>query len=285
MAIPETQLETWSHQGAITGSQRTYGSIQAALYAHNWTSRMRLPSVYLQGSYPNHTNIRGDSDVDVVAETNQVFYSNVSAVQLRSAGWPAAQFTWEEFRADVLRALTTCFGTALVSQGNKCINVGGEGNRLNADVVPCFEYKRFSAQLTSHTSGITFWTQSGTQIINYPKQHRNNGSHKNSLCNGNYKPVIRMFKNARNRAGSEFPSYFLECLLYNVPTADYTGSYQTQFHNVLVSLVAAKNSGSMASWRCQNGQQTIFGNEVHQIQLSAAHTFVNSLVGLWNNWS
>ena len=38
---------------------------------------MGRPSVYLQGSYRNHTNIAGDSDsdVDVVVESGNLFYS------------------------------------------------------------------------------------------------------------------------------------------------------------------------------------------------------------------
>ena len=39
---------------------------------------MGSPSVYLQGSYRNHTNFAGDSDVDVVVETSGVFYHNLT---------------------------------------------------------------------------------------------------------------------------------------------------------------------------------------------------------------
>ncbi len=33
MAIPESQLNTWSHQGAITTSAAAYNSIRTALFA------------------------------------------------------------------------------------------------------------------------------------------------------------------------------------------------------------------------------------------------------------
>ena len=238
MAIPESQLETWSHQGATVGSAQTYTSIQTALGNHPWPPDMGSPTVYLQGSYRNHTNIRGDSDVDAVAENGRIFYSKLTHLQLQQAGWPTGAFTWADFNAKVYAALVGYYGTGLVTQGNKCINVGGENNRLNADVLPCCEYKSFGPNHRTHVSGITFWTQSGVQVVNYPKLHHDNGAQKNASCNRNFKPLIRVLKNARNRAQSNFPSYFLECLLYNVADSQYSGSYQTMFYNILSTLLS-----------------------------------------------
>ena len=33
MAIPESQLDTWSHQGSVTQSSNTYNTIKSALEA------------------------------------------------------------------------------------------------------------------------------------------------------------------------------------------------------------------------------------------------------------
>ena len=285
MAIPESQLETWSHQGSTVGSAQTYNSIQTALANHPWPGNMGSPEVYLQGSYRNHTNIRGDSDVDTVAETDRVFYHNLTTAQLHQAGWGTGTFAWADFNNQVYAALVAYYGAHLVTQRNKCINVGGQGNRLNADVVSCCEYKRFAADHGTYVSGMTFFTQSGVQVINYPKLHHDNGAQKNSSCNGAFKPLIRVFKNARNRAQSEFPSYFLECLLYNVADSQYVGSYGAMFYNVLSSLIVAAQDGSMASWWCQNRQQKIFGTAVHQTQVGAAYALLIKLVELWENWS
>ena len=109
------------------------------------------------------------------------------------------------------------FGNVVMedTDGNKCIKVAGDGHRLNADVVPCTAYRHYLNG--TYTEGITFWTRGWTQIINFPKVHLEHGSQKNHECGGRYKPNVRVFKNARNAAGNDFPSYFLECLLYNVP--------------------------------------------------------------------
>jgi tRNA nucleotidyltransferase (CCA-adding enzyme) len=78
MAIPESQLRTWANRGAITTAKTTTDSVKNALNSYNgWPSGIDF-EVYLQGSYKNKTNIRGDSDVDVVAQLNSASYSNLS---------------------------------------------------------------------------------------------------------------------------------------------------------------------------------------------------------------
>jgi len=60
MAIPEAQLETWSHQGATVTSESTNGSIKTALESSNSKIKNKNTDIYLQGSYKNSTNIRFD---------------------------------------------------------------------------------------------------------------------------------------------------------------------------------------------------------------------------------
>ena len=66
MAIPEAELDTWSHQGSITQSASTYASIKRALEAPDSRYAGKHYEVFLQGSYGNDTNIYAESDVDVV---------------------------------------------------------------------------------------------------------------------------------------------------------------------------------------------------------------------------
>ena len=134
-------------------------------------ARFGSPSVYLRGSYRNHTNIRGDSDVDVVVETSGVFYENLTAEQRRLRGFSPGRFRWGDFRDEVYRSFPAHYGQGTVRPGNQCIHVGAAGNRLNADVVPCCEYREY--QGAGHAKGITFWTQTGIQIVNFPQLHYN----------------------------------------------------------------------------------------------------------------
>ncbi|MYH01047.1 MAG: nucleotidyltransferase [Boseongicola sp. SB0673_bin_14] len=283
MSIPERQLEQWSSLGAQRGSADTYASIKNALGSHSFPPSMTF-SVYLQGSYPNHTNIRGDSDVDIIVETDGVFYHNVPEDRKLEFGLVTpGSFIWSEFRDEVRRALSSYYGGRAVVQGNKSIKVSGYGNRLNADVVPCTEYRAYSSP-GRYAKGITFFSGDGVQIINHPKLHLENGSTKNGLCSKRYKPTIRVFKNARNNATNDFPSYFLECLLYNVPNNCFVGSYSQTFVNALQHLCNARNDGSLSSFVCQNERQRVFGPNEYQISIGEAEICVDALVDLWNNW-
>lgn len=76
MAIPESQLETWSHQGAVTTAKTTADSIRNALDSYSsWPDGIYF-EVYLQGSYKNDTNIRGDSDIYDKANLDDFFCQN-----------------------------------------------------------------------------------------------------------------------------------------------------------------------------------------------------------------
>lgn len=283
MAIPVQQLISWSRPGARQGSATTYKSIKSALDAHQWPPAMDH-HVYLQGSYPNHTNIRGDSDVDIVVESTNVFYHNVPEHLRPQYGLTTpGSYSWREFRAEVNKALVNYYGLVAVTDGNKSLKVAGHGNRLNADVVPCTTYRQYQGH-RNYGTGMTFWTRNGVQIVNFPKAHLGNGTSKNDRCSTSYKPNVRMFKNARNRASNDFPSYFLECLAYNVPDRLFSSDQERTFVDVVNCLSKAVKAGSINSFRCQNEQQAVIGTEPHQVDLASAIRFVSAMVNLWRNW-
>src|SRR5437870_11381300 len=80
MPIPESQLETWTHQGATTTAKSTHETIRRALAADSSPIKDKDFEIYLQGSYKNDTNIRGDSDVDVVVQLNSTFDPSLSSL-------------------------------------------------------------------------------------------------------------------------------------------------------------------------------------------------------------
>ena len=290
MAIPEDQLETWSHQGATVGSANTHKSIRVALDQHSWPEGMNY-DVYLQGSYRNHTNIRGNSDVDVVIEARSVCNYNLNEYQKRLLGIRTGSYNYWDFRNEVLQALASHYGANSVdAYGQKSIKIGSSSNRLAADVVPCITYRRYH-DLQVFTEGITFWTlNSNQQIINYPKLHFQNGVHKNERANNYYKPVVRMFKNARERILADnsslqgnYPSYFVECLLYNVPDDCFSNRFADTYCDV-VTFLLSENSQHLTEFWCQNEQMLLFGNHPTQWDITQAQDFINQLCILWEQW-
>lgn len=298
MSIPESQLETWSHQGAVVTAKRTHESIRKALDSHTWPTGVRKPEVYLQGSYKNTTNIHGDSDVDVVAQLNSTFKRDLSDLSdyqknLYYQAYDTATYRWKNFRGDVLTALRNYFGSSAVNIGNKSIKVTGNSNRLPADVVACMQYRKYkhfrSLSDENYVEGMVFYTlREGRKVINFPKVHYQNGTEKNGRTSSRYKPTIRIFKNARTYLVNQSiiskelaPSYFLECLLYNVPNGNFTFNYQNTFCNVVSWLQKA----NMTNFLCQHEQFRLFGNTPEQWSSSDAQYFLQMLVSLWNNWN
>ena len=175
MAIPESQLSRWSHHGPQEASIRTHESIRRVLANHQWPRGMTY-DFYLQGSYRNDTNIRGDSDVDVVLELNSFFNYDATALgeyerTRLSASFEAPTYTWNDFRREALKALEEGFGGTFVGQGNKSIKLRADPPRLAADVVVCMEHRRYTGY-NSYVQGITFWALRDRRWgVNYPKEH------------------------------------------------------------------------------------------------------------------
>ena len=299
MGIPESQLETWAHQGAVTTARATHVSIRNALRADNSPIKNKDFEVYIQGSYKNSTNIRGDSDVDVITQLNSSFRRDLTALSndertLYKQAHSDATYLWKDFRADVMQALQSYYSSSSISEGDKSLKVAGGSGRLPADVVVCLQYRKYlrfqSLDDQQYVEGIAFYAlREGRWIINFPKPHYNNGVNKNSQSrtNGWYKPTVRCFKNARtylveNREIDETlaPSYFLECLIYNVPDAKFGINYQNTFVNVINWLAEADFNDLV----CQNEQLLLFGSIPEQWSIENANGLIQNLVRLWNNW-
>ena len=68
MPIPGSILGSWSHHHSGTASKQAHVSIRNALARHTGWAKETKYDIFLQGSYKNDTNLRRDSDVDVVVE-------------------------------------------------------------------------------------------------------------------------------------------------------------------------------------------------------------------------
>jgi hypothetical protein len=283
MGIPETQLETWSHQGAIVTAKKTADSIKNALNSYaDWPKGVEF-EVYLQGSYKNDTNIRGDSDVDVVAQLNTCFYSNLSEEQKEVLKLTSASYHWADFRADAVNALKTYYGLGNIVEGNKSVKILASAGRLPADVVICTQYREYkTVSNNDYIEGISFWTKDDNrQVINYPKAHYGNGVTKHQNSSSWYKPIVRLFKNCRGSIqGDATPSYFLECTLYNVTNSKLGQSYGDTFCNIVNWL----NEADMDGFLCQNEQQKLFGDAPEQWSTDKAKEMIKRLISLWNSW-
>lgn len=297
MAIPESQLDTWSHQGAIKGSSATYKSIKDALEGGATPYADKAYSVFLQGSYGNHTNIFSESDVDVVICLDGCFQSDVSdlgdpAKAAWDAAYSSAQYTHSEFSRDVLSVLTDEFGDA-VKAGQKAIMIPADGARRKADVITAIQYRRYykfnGINDQTYDEGICFYTNKGVQIANYPKQHRENLTGKHQDSSEWLKPMVRVMKNLRSKLVDDgllkaglAPSYFIEGLLYNVPSDKFHTDYETCFVN---SVNWLRQEADKTKLICANGQYYLLRDNTPTCWPPAnCDAFLDAAVELWNSW-
>ncbi len=291
MPIPESQLSTWSNLGAQDASRLTHEQIRSALDAYSWPNDVKFDS-YLQGSYRNSTNIRGDSDVDLVAELSSTFYYDLDSLSeptksIVQRSITPSQYSWQLFRRHVIEALENYFGSWYVHPGNKAVKLQADPPRLAADVVVCASHRKYTAQY-SWIYGIQFWTQrEGRAIVNYPKLHYDNGVTKNDAASGRFKRTVRMFKNARNYLemkgridDSLAPSYFIECLIYNASNWRFDSSLQSTYESIVNWIITSELNGLL----CQNHQQYLFGSSPEQWSVTDAKALGRELQYLWNNW-
>jgi hypothetical protein len=300
MPIPEAQLQSWSSLGATTSSANTYNSIKSCIEGHNWNDDVSF-DIYLQGSYRNSTNIRGDSDVDVVVEFNSVFYSNkdkLTPQQLNDFNefYSDGKYSLESFKEAVIRRLKSHYGEEYVEVGNNSIKVLANSGRLDCDVICCAGYREYNSfskiNISDYSMGIVFWTNETNQkVVNFPKLHFENGASKNQNCNFNYKSSLRIIKNMKLRIVSNgliesslAPSYFVESLLFNMPDIVFQNS--TQYSRVLALLNTFDNYSDtqLEALVCQNRQRYLFGNTKQQWNIADCRNFRTELIKFWNEF-
>lgn len=300
MTIPLAQLQTWAKQGAVTTSKDTYATVKAALEDANAPYTNRNFKVFLQGSYGNDTNIWAESDVDVVIRYDGAFFHDIADRPAdEQAAFHAAYpnngtYAYSDFKAHVRQALRSKFGDSVKPGGTKAVKIEGNNNRRNADVIVAFEFKRYyhfkSRQDDSHETGMCFFLSDGTRVANYPEQHSDSLTAKHQATGNKFKPMIRIFKNARSKmiddgliAKGSAPSYYIEGLLYNIPNEDFVGDYQDIFLNILKWLYKTQDRTEFV---CANEQYYLLRDDSHTCWAVAdGSNFINGVIKLWNDWT
>lgn len=252
----------------------TRNEINKALREYALLTR-RPFEVYAKGSYPNFTNVKRDSDVDVAAELT-AFYRNeyigqAADLNLDDVGGTPYNDTYDlpTFKDEVEAALIKRFGKTAVDRGKKAIHIRESRQGLQADVVPCVTHKTWTSR-TSCWVGIELHNDArpNAKIQNYPKQHLDRGVQKNDRTHLRYKRVVRILKRLENEMVkqeviSEVPSFLIESCVWNVPDANFNGpsTWTGRVRNALAHIFnATLSSDCVASsdWMEANGIKYLF---------------------------
>jgi hypothetical protein len=269
----EMLLSKWikrSSEDEQTQQDRAQRMVTDAVRAHDPLKSASL-NVFAKGSYANNTNVRRDSDVDIVVECHACHYYDCMSGQepATPVGSPyEGEWTPAKLRSEVTTALIDAFGSSAVDSSGKVALVVSAvaGSRPSIDVVPSFDYFLYDdAQDTSPRRGSCVWSKTGSKIVNWPDQQLANGRAKNQRTGQRYKNYVRALKNAENtlvKAGiiQAKPSYLMECLVWNV--ADPTLKSDTLddgFRATLVELwEGLADDGNYDDWTEPNDIKYLF---------------------------
>jgi hypothetical protein len=226
-------------------------------------------SVFTQGSYRNRTNVRQDSDVDVCVLCDETFFFHLpDGKRANEFGITVpASYPYQRFKEDVAKALFDHFGSSRVTRGSKAFDIHENTYRIDADVIPCFEY-RFYQNGGDYVVGTGFVPDGATQFIyNYPQQNYDNGVSKNGLTYRRFKAVVRILKRlcyAMRDAGvpeaRHIPSYLIECLAWNVPNNHFTRDSLTESVSAVIADIWSRTGVQFVykEWFEVNGFKFLF---------------------------
>jgi len=272
----ESTFSTWAQPPSKTESERidrTINAIRNALSADDHLSAKS--KVYVQGSYRNRVNVKQDSDVDIsVLYTGNTFYPDYPEGMTNSDfGNIDGDHTYKAFKDEVERALVSYFGRSVVKRGNKAFDIHENTYRVDADVVPVFEHRRYSKD-GSYICGVQIYPDNGGTIINWPErlydeshwpnQHYENGITKNTDTSRRYKGVVRILKKLRNNMADQginkanpVLGFLIECLAWNVPNYIFSGvSWEEDVRGCITHLWSKTKSieecndwGEVSEWK------------------------------------
>lgn len=257
-------------------------SIRDALASYtDWTKGIKY-GIFLQGSYKNDTNLRKDSDVDVVLQLAVELPPQVATLtDIQLGDDQAHKLTyegWSSFRKQVLKALRVTYGTKDVTTGRKSIKLAKGKINASADVIVTVQCG----------AGLAFYLPDEHRwVVSYPNQHHSRGLIKAQATNNRFKRIIRMFKAVRNHLEDNYlikkgiaPSYFIECLLYNVPDELFIPQLAQSYRDIMEYL----NVADLQYFKYQNGIHKLFGSSKDLWNQNEAQTFIRALGQLWQKW-
>ncbi|MEY2557270.1 MAG: hypothetical protein QOE34_695, partial [Verrucomicrobiota bacterium] len=255
----------WSQGPSATETDKCDNAeiaIKKAIDANENLSALDI-SVFAQGSFKARTNIRQESDVDVCVRYNKEFFPEYpDGTSEATFGNVDGSLRYADFKDMVEKALRGRFGDYGVKRGNKAFDVHANTYRIDADVVPTFEHRRYTGRKDTaggweYWSGVAFLPDSGGLIKNWPQQNYANGVSRNNETGRQYKRAIRILKHLQNRMkiegvveASNIPSFLIECLVWNSEPAAYShATYSEDVRQLIINMWnATKNDESCGKW-------------------------------------
>lgn len=252
MNISEDNFTSWSQGPSTTEASKCENAenvICRAIEADPELQKLNI-TVFAQGSYRSRTNVRKNSDVDICVKYNGSFFPEYPpGTTNETFGNVDGKLPFSDFKNMLQVALENRFGKTSVTRGSKAFDVHANSYRIDADVVPTFEHRRYTGNKnpdgTHHFHpGVAFKPDNGELIKNWPQQIYDNGVARNTATGRKYKRAIRILKRLRDQMQSEritaatgISSFLIECLVWNADIDAFSkDSYTAIVRHVLANL-------------------------------------------------
>lgn len=291
----EQTLENWRKPASESEEQKISNAIamiKDAIRSHSILKDKGLEFI-IQGSYGNNTNVKLDSDIDVCVMLRDTFYSEYrDGATNKDYGFTDGTNNFNDYRSWIISAMNNKFGTANVVVGNKSIKIKSNTYRVQADVIPAFQYRNYRNDRTNNPSnfieGIKFISSQNEVVINYPKIHIENGTTKNTNTSRRYKRAVRLYKRIKNKmiedglsVNSCISSFLLESLLWNTPNHIFNNAqtWNDLLRNSIVHIYnQTKDENLCKDW----GEVSEYFYLFHNGRKWSREQVTNFLTQMWN---
>lgn len=232
----ETQFREWAKPPGKTEQERCDNAASAIRNAIEASDKLRIRgvSVFAHGSYRNNTNVRKDSDVDIGILCGTTFLNDYPDGTTRETfGFSVSDYSYEQFKNEVEEALVDYFGRSAVKRGNKAFDIHETRYHVEADVSAFLTHRRYNNDHRYHEGVAMYTDREKRRIVNWPEQHYNNGTRKNTDTGTRFKSIVRVLKSLSNEMtgtgiqAGDVPGFLIECLVWNVPNDQFQHSTYT----------------------------------------------------------
>src|SRR3989338_870350 len=144
----EEKFQNWAKAPSQTEQEKCDNAVRAVRKAIESSDVLQYKNVeiFAQGSYRNRTNVKEDSDVDICILLKDVCFTDFSmseGLTCSDVGLSDASYIYADYKIDIEKALCKHFGDGNVNRSNKAFDIHENTNRVDADVVACFEHRRY----------------------------------------------------------------------------------------------------------------------------------------------
>jgi hypothetical protein len=250
--------------------------------------------VYMQGSYATETNIAFQSKIEIAVEVKKT--NDFNPAKMKSKDFLIFDnfyimfnydFDVKIFKENLISAVEAEIKHR-VKKGDVNFLIKAFGNlQHDIDVCPCFSYKYFDVNGGKIDCKLVYSSHIDENFLMFINLHTANGQLKDRLTNGRYKEMVRLTKTVVSISKREdnyikfVRGYYIDCLLYNVPTEMFMtadGETLSAFLKVLNWL----NFADFSEFTCQNGIWSLWGGADGFWNEDAAKQLVTELIAYYN---